>query len=265
MPICRHAPSSISVAISRATARSTSVGAELGSSGRGWPPPFDDKVDLAHVQAVLDPVHVGNRRVGLDDHDLGARRDGAVPEVRRAEVEEPVRVDRARLDHHDVGRVDEAPVVVRYLAEVARDVVLSAGVAQLAVVAAEVPVEEVEVVTFRIGFEHGTRPKTQASTDVDVAKLTCTFGQRPVERVGLSQHGAVVQPVAGADQRRRVLRRDPLGSFRHHCGRFLRRDLPGGFRHHCHWFPHCRAVAFLLILFTGLEDRWSRTGTRGTR
>jgi len=79
--------------------------------------------------------------------------DGAVPEVGRAEVEEPVRVDRARLDHHDAGRVDEAPVVVGYLAEVARDVVLPAGVAQLAVVAAEAPVDEVEVFTFRICFE----------------------------------------------------------------------------------------------------------------
>ena len=39
IPIWRHAPSSISVAIRRATARSTSVGAECGSSGRGWPPP----------------------------------------------------------------------------------------------------------------------------------------------------------------------------------------------------------------------------------
>ena len=33
---------------------------------------FDDVVDLADVQAVLDAVDVRNGRVGLDDHDLGA-------------------------------------------------------------------------------------------------------------------------------------------------------------------------------------------------
>ena len=35
MPICRQAPSSISAAMSRPTARSTSVGGGFGSSGAG--------------------------------------------------------------------------------------------------------------------------------------------------------------------------------------------------------------------------------------
>ncbi len=43
---------------------------------------------------------------------------------------------------HDVGWIDEPAVVVADLAKVARDVVLQPGVALLAVVAAEVPVEE---------------------------------------------------------------------------------------------------------------------------
>ncbi len=149
IPICRHAPSSISLAISRATARSASVGADVRQLRERLTVAFDDVVDLALVQAVLDAVHVRHGRVGLDDDDLGAGRDRAVPEVRGAEVEEPVGVDGTGLDHHDVGRVDEPAVVVADLAEVARDVVLQAGVALLAVVAAEVPVEEVEVLARR--------------------------------------------------------------------------------------------------------------------
>ena len=54
MPICRQAPSSISAAIRRATARSTSVAAGFGSSGAGGVVAVDDVVDLAHVHAVLD-------------------------------------------------------------------------------------------------------------------------------------------------------------------------------------------------------------------
>ena len=72
MPICRQAPSSISAAISRATARSTSVGAAFGSSGSGCPVAVDDVVDLAHVEAVVDAVDVGKRGVDLDDDDLRA-------------------------------------------------------------------------------------------------------------------------------------------------------------------------------------------------
>ena len=36
---------------------------------------FDDVVDLADVEAVLDAVHVRQRVVHLDDDDLGPRRD----------------------------------------------------------------------------------------------------------------------------------------------------------------------------------------------
>ena len=72
MPICRHAPSSISVAIRRATARSASVGAAFGSSGERLTVAVDDVVDLADVQPVVDAVDVRDGRVDLDDDDLRA-------------------------------------------------------------------------------------------------------------------------------------------------------------------------------------------------
>ena len=61
-----------------------------------------------------------------------------------------------------LGRVDEPAVVVGDLAEVARDVVLQSGVALLAVVAAEVPVEEVEVLAVGIGLDNRSRSHAQA-------------------------------------------------------------------------------------------------------
>jgi hypothetical protein len=69
---------------------------------------IDDVVDLAHMQPVFDAVDVGQRRMDLDNDDRCAWSHGAVPQVCGAEVEKSTFNDRARLDHHDVYRVDEA-------------------------------------------------------------------------------------------------------------------------------------------------------------
>ena len=72
MPICRHAPSSISVAISRRD-RTIDVGRRRVRQLRErLTVAFDDVVDLAHVQPVVDAVDVRDGRVDLDDDDLGA-------------------------------------------------------------------------------------------------------------------------------------------------------------------------------------------------
>ena len=62
----------------------------------------------------------------------------------------------------------------------------------------EVPVEEVDVLTLGIGLEHSSWSKTQAPSDVHVAKVADSLSQRRVERVGLCEHSAVVEPVARA-------------------------------------------------------------------
>ena len=58
MPICRHAPSSISVG-DQAGDRTVGVGRRrVRQLGQRLTVAFDDVVDLAHVETVVDAVHV---------------------------------------------------------------------------------------------------------------------------------------------------------------------------------------------------------------
>ncbi len=195
------------------TARSTSVGAGFGSSRHRLPLAIDDVVDLAHVQTVLDAVHVRKRRVDLDDHDPRPRRDCAVPEVGGAEVEVPIGVDRARLDDHHVRRVDEASVVVGDLAEVARDVVLQPGVALLAVVATEMPVENTKCSRPGSASTTASGRRLRHPRILTSRQLVHPCAQRSVERIGLGQPGAVVDPVTGLDKGGGGLGRDAPGGL----------------------------------------------------
>ena len=81
MPICRQAPSSISAAISRATALSTSVAGAFGSSAIGPVVALDDVVHLAHMHP--GPVaHAPRQGRGLlDDHHLAALDQRAHPQA----------------------------------------------------------------------------------------------------------------------------------------------------------------------------------------
>ena len=63
MPICRQAPSSISPAIRRATARSISVGGGIRQFRRRLVIAFDDVIHLAYVHAVLIAVDIGQPRL----------------------------------------------------------------------------------------------------------------------------------------------------------------------------------------------------------
>ena len=91
---------------------------------------LDDVVDLALVQTVLDAVDI-RERPGRSRRSTILARDATAPCQRFAapKLKNPVAVGRSGPDHHDLGRIDEPAVVVGDLAEVARDVVLSAGVA----------------------------------------------------------------------------------------------------------------------------------------
>ena len=59
---------------------------------------LDDVVDVALVHGVLEPVEVRQPGRLLDDHDLRALDDRAMPERGEAEIEEAVLVLRAGLD-----------------------------------------------------------------------------------------------------------------------------------------------------------------------
>ena len=173
------------------------------------------------------PCTYGTARVDLDDDDLGPRRDRAVPEVRGTEVEVPVGVDRAGLDHHDLGRVDEPAVVVGDLAEVARDVVLQPGVALLAVVAAEVPVEEVEVLAVGIGLDAPLAVARSGSRGCSRRGARRPARPAPVSNAsGCAEHRAVVEPVARADERCRSFRRDASGRLRGGAHSSAQRSCP---------------------------------------
>src|SRR4051812_10375556 len=124
-----------------------------------------------------------------------------MPEGGEAEVVEAVLVLRAGLEHGDLRRVDESPVVVRDLTEVAGDVVGQAEVALPAVVAGVVPVEPMEVLTPRVGLEHGARAQRQARADLHVLELLDPLRERGVEHVRLREAGAVLHPVAGGHER----------------------------------------------------------------
>ena len=122
-----------------------------------------------------------------------------MPEVRGAVVEVPLGVNRTSLDHHHVHWLDETPVVVGYLAKVAWNIILDADVTLFAVVAAEVPVVEGSVLSTGVGLDNRPWPHAQTSADAHVVEVADSTRQRPVECVGLGQHGAVVEPVTGSN------------------------------------------------------------------
>ena len=69
---------------------------------------------------------------------------------------------------------------------------------------------------FRVGLDNRAWSHAQTAANAHVAKLARSFRQRLVERIGLSEHRAVVEPVTRAHEcgrltSRKVLR--PLASL----------------------------------------------------
>ena len=108
---------------------------------------FDNVVDLADVHAVHFAIDMRQSRGRLDNDRFRTLYDGAMPEIGGTEVEGAVFVRRAGLEHDDVDGIDEAAIVVRHLAEVEWNVIAEAGVMLGAVIAAEMPVERMEMLT----------------------------------------------------------------------------------------------------------------------
>ena len=134
--------------------------------------------------------------VRLDDDHPGTLDDRPMPEIGRAQVEIPVLVNRTCLEDDDVHRVDEAPIVVRDLAEIDRKIVAAPGIVLLPVVAGIVQAERIHVTPVRIGFEHGTRAHRQAAANLDVGQLM-NAGSKDIR---LTEACAVVEPHAGGDE-----------------------------------------------------------------
>ena len=181
---------------------------------------LDHVVDFADMDPGALAVDIRQAGRGLDDDHLGALDHRAVPEIGDAQVEEPVRVDRAGLEDDDVHGRDEPPVIVGDLAQVHRKIMAGAGVVLLPVVAAEVQAQEIDVLGLGIGFEHGPGLHRKAAADLEIGDFADAMGERAVEGVRLPKDRAVVEPHARLDETggalgRYCLRRGRRGSYVH--------------------------------------------------
>src|SRR5436190_6349212 len=62
------------------------------------------------------------------------------------------------------------------------------------------PTENVEMLAFRVFFDYGARPQSEARADLHVLKLFLARGQCFVENVGLAVRRAVIQPHSRFDE-----------------------------------------------------------------
>src|SRR5438132_11190004 len=62
------------------------------------------------------------------------------------------------------------------------------------------PTEDVEMLAFRVFFDYGARPQSEAGADLHVLKLVLARGQCFVEHVGLAVRCAVIQPHSRFDE-----------------------------------------------------------------
>lgn len=135
--------------------RDDSIGVAGWSARQLWRWPviaLDDVIDFTDMNAVLFAIEIRQTVAHFNDEDLGARGEGSVPNVCGAEVEKAVVIDRTGFEHDDVGRLDEATIVIGNLAKIARNIMAKSGVSLLTVVAAEVPAEPGEVLALGIGL-----------------------------------------------------------------------------------------------------------------
>ena len=169
---------------------------------------LNDEIDLAHMHAVLFAEYVRHLTIDLDDHHLRAFDDGPLPHIGRAKVEVSAVVHRAGFEDGDVHRIEKAPVIIRHLSQIQRHIVATARVVFPAVVAGKMPAEHVEMLAFRIVFDHSAGPHRQAGADLDVLQFVFACSQRLIENIGLAMRHAIVQPHAGFDEAGRVFRGD---------------------------------------------------------
>ena len=174
--------------------------------------PLDDEIDLRYMHAVLFAENVRHLAIDLHDHYPRAVDDGPLPDIGRAEIEVPAVVHRAGLEDDDIHGVKKTTVIIRHFPKIQRNVVAAAGVVFPAVVAGEMPAEHVEMLAFRIAFDHRAGAHRQARADLDIAQFAFSRSQRSIENIGLAMASSVIQPHAGLDKAGRVFRRDRIGT-----------------------------------------------------
>src|ERR1019366_5371291 len=69
-------------------------------------------------------------------------------------IEVPAVVHRASLEDGDIYGVEKPPIIIRHLSQIERHVVATADVMLPAVVGRKMPAEHVEMLAFRIIFDH---------------------------------------------------------------------------------------------------------------
>src|SRR4029453_11071730 len=107
-------------------------------------------------------VDVRQAAAGFDDYQAGTLDHGPVPQIRCAQIEVAVLVHRAGLEHDDIHRIHEAPVVIGDLAEIDRDVATASGVVHPPVSCGEMQAEGVYVSTLGIALVHRPGAHRQA-------------------------------------------------------------------------------------------------------
>ena len=187
MPICRQAPSSISAAIRRRNGRVDLGCRRIGKLRRRRIVALDYIVHFAHVQAGFFAVDVRQPTARLDDDQAGALDHRAVPEIGGAQIEIALLVERTGLEHDDIDRIHEAPIVVGDFTKVDRDVVAAPVIVLPPVVGRVVQAKRVDIAAVGIGIEHGAGAHRQAVANFDVRQLVDACAERAVEDIGLAE------------------------------------------------------------------------------
>jgi hypothetical protein len=70
----------------------------------------------------------------------------------------------------------------------------------------KMPAEEMEMLAFRILFNHGAWTHREAGADFNILQLVLARRQCLVENIGLANRGSVIKPHAGFDEACTVFR-----------------------------------------------------------
>src|SRR5271166_4870320 len=121
MPICRQAPFDLAGdqagdgPVDLGWRRAREFGSRLVIA-------LDQIINFASMYAILLAIHVGQTLGHLDDDQLGALDNRALPKVHSTEIEKAILIHRTGLEHCDIDRINEAPVIIGNFPEIAGNV-----------------------------------------------------------------------------------------------------------------------------------------------
>jgi hypothetical protein len=144
------------------------------------------------VHTVVFTEHVRHLTVDLDDDQLRAFNDGPLPHICWAKVEIPAVVHGTGLKDDDIDGIEKAPVVIRHFSEIQGSVVTTSGIVLSTFVGREMPTEQMEMLAFRIFFDHRAWTSRETGANLDVLQLVFSRSQRLIENIGLAKRRAIV-------------------------------------------------------------------------